>query len=187
VDPLHSDPHGRLDRTIFTLFELLRGYEEGEITFEALARAGKKVADTAPGGARSQLLGIFISQALQITPARRRHGRHVGLRTKGVRSLTRMLVSAVRISEGYRSLERTYQHVRQLWAYSGVSLSIDQIRDSCREAPIKYFSLAQILDVGSFRCGIGRCELQRRLSVFVGSPVAQNTALIDALHYLVAE
>lgn len=187
MDPLHADPHGRFDRAIFILFELLRGYESGEITFEALARAGKKVADTAPRSARSQLLGVFISQALQITPARRRHGRHVGLRTKGVRSLTRMLVSAVRISEGYRSSERTYQHFRQLWAYSGVSLSIDQIRDSCRKTSIKYVSLAQILDPGSFRYGVARCELQRRLSALSGSPLAQNTALMDALHYLVAE
>jgi hypothetical protein len=134
-DSLRLDATTQIDRTRVVLDIFLESYEAGEITFEALARVGKKIAEKLPGefGLRRKALGSLIWRALDITPKKRRHGQHGAIRTTAVSELTRSLVSLVSEGEGWaKTSDRTYKKVISLWAAAGVTLSIDQVRDSCR-------------------------------------------------------
>jgi hypothetical protein len=112
---------------------LLNGYEGGEITFEGFCRAAEKATLTALVETRAGLLGTFVSKALKKTPKKRRRGQHGALRTKAVSKTTRELVLAVSQYEGSaKTSPRTIKRVIEILAASGLTLTPDQVRESCR-------------------------------------------------------
>lgn len=132
-DPLHADPDARIDRARLLFDIYLRGYESGEITFEALARVGKRIAERLPEGWRRKALGSLIWRALDASPKPRERGQHGSTRPSAMRDLIVELVSAVSEGEGSaRTSPETYSRVIDLCDAAGIKLTVDQIRDSCR-------------------------------------------------------
>jgi hypothetical protein len=134
-DPLQFDTEAQIDRARLVFEIFLESYEAGEITFESLARIGKKVSEKLPEGfgLRRKALGSLLWRALDVTPRKRRRGQHGAIRTKVVSELTKTLVSAVSEGEGWaKTSPRTYKKVIAIWDAAGVKLSLDQVRDSCR-------------------------------------------------------